>query len=222
MLYAMNLLAITLNTERFYPKNMALTNVERHHWKDTANLYEYIFFSESQKQSILMCSPTGWDNRYGLYLDDGWMYVYRSGCLIGRFQLKERSEKWHISNTQLSGERSWAEFCNALSCALNESCHLINLPILAEIQTRASMCKYYQGEKDCPSEWKDTTKGKFWYGEMRFCTGRINIKMWSELATETIESLTGEALQFAQSMSVEKLGMVLYIEALFQKVVSLR
>lgn len=40
-----------------------------------------------------MCSPTGWDNRYGLYLDDGWMYVYRSGCLIGRFQLKERSEK---------------------------------------------------------------------------------------------------------------------------------
>ena len=79
------------------------------------------------------------------------------------------------------------------------------------------MCKYYQGEKDCPSEWKDTTKGKFWYGEMRFCTGRINIKMWSEFATETIESLTGEALQFAQSMSVEKLGMVLYIEALFQK-----
>ena len=201
----------------FYPKNMALTNVERHHWKDTANLYEYIFFSESQKQSILMCSPTGWDNRYGLYLDDGWMYVYRSGCLIGRFQLKERSEKWHISNTQLSGERSWAEFCNALSCALNESCHLINLPILAEIQTRASMCKYYQGEKDCPSEWKDTTKGKFWYGEMRFCTGRINIKMWSELAAETIESLTGEALQFAQSMPIEKLGMVLYIEALFQK-----
>lgn len=57
--------------------------------------------------------------RYGLYLDDGWMYVYRSKLLIGRFRLKHDGENWMMTtDTQLSGERSWDDSYLALSCVL--------------------------------------------------------------------------------------------------------
>lgn len=108
----------------FFAKNMSLTNVERHSWQDIANSFDHLCFAEDEYKRILKCSPTSWDNRYGLYLDDGWMYVYRSGCLIGRFQLTNVHGAWMITNTQLSGEKPWHEFCNALFCALVESCDI--------------------------------------------------------------------------------------------------
>lgn len=131
----------------FYPKNRALTNVERHVWQSVANPFNHLVFSESDYRRIMKCSPTGWDNRYGLYLDDGRFYVYRSGYLIGRFQLTEEDGRWKISNTQLSGEKPWKEFCNALFCALTESCNLRG--ISGKFEDTTSICEHSQGKQNC-------------------------------------------------------------------------
>ena len=199
----------------FYPKNCALTNVERHRWSDVSNMFDQIMLSEDEYKRILRCSPTSWDNRYGLYLDDGWLYVYRSYCLIGRFQLCKSDECWRISNTQLSGERPWSDFCLALFCALTERCDIRVLP--DKYQYSASLCKYYQGELSCPKKWENDIKGKFWHGEMMFCTNHISIDEWAEKAQEVIMNLKGKKLKFAKSMPLHQFGLVLYIEALFSK-----
>ena len=199
----------------FYPKNCALTNVERHRWSNVSNMFDQIMFSEDEYKRILRCSPTSWDNRYGIYLDDGWLYVYRSNWLIGRFQLCKADECWRITNTQLSGERPWRDFCLALFCALTESCNLYVSP--NQYQSSSSLCKYYQGELSCPKEWENDIKGKFWHGEMMFCTNHINMDVWAEQAQEVIKKLKGKKLKFAKSMPLHQFGLVLYIETLFSK-----
>lgn len=204
------------NTYRdFYPKNCALTNVERHRWSNVSNMFDQIMFSEDECKRILRCSPTSWDNRYGLYLDDGWLYVYRSNWLIGRFQLCKADECWRITNTQLSGERPWSDFCLSLFCALTESCNLRVSP--GQYQNSSSLYKYYHGELSCPKEWENDIKGKFWHGEMMFCTNHINMDVWAEQAQEVIKKLKGKKLKLAKSMSLHQFGLVLYIETLFSK-----
>lgn len=201
----------------FYPKNNALTNVEWHHWQSVLNLFDRISFTKEEHRLILRCSPTGWDNRYGLYLDDGWMYVYRSKCLIGRFKLKHEGENWMITDTQLSGERSWKDFCQALSCALTESCGLRKIKGIYEADSYASLCKYYQGEDKCPDQWKDDVKGRFWYGEMMFCKEHIDIEYWRQYVEKIMKSLSKDKKELAQKLSTYQFGMVLYIETLFCK-----
>lgn len=43
------------------------------------------FFEVADKE---MYFDPNWDNRYGFYWENGWFYVYRSGVLLLRFQLK--------------------------------------------------------------------------------------------------------------------------------------
>ncbi len=43
---------------------------------------------------------TGWAQRYAVYLDNGWFYVYRSHCVLLRFQIQNH----HISNFQISDD----------------------------------------------------------------------------------------------------------------------
>ena len=79
---------------KFFKKNCALTNVEWHQWKPSdVNMNQFVF-NEEQKNRIVRAWYTDWDNRYGFYLDDGWMYFYRSHVLICRFQFNE-FEKGH-------------------------------------------------------------------------------------------------------------------------------
>ena len=40
------------------------------------------------RRRIVRAFYTDWDNRFGFYLDDGWVYVYRSFILLARFNLK--------------------------------------------------------------------------------------------------------------------------------------
>ena len=87
----------------------------------------------------------------------------------------------------------------------------------ALLQEYASLCKYYHGELSCPKEWENDIKGKFWHGEMMFCTNHINMDMWAEQAQEVIVRLKGKKLKFAKSMSLHQFGLVLYIETLFSK-----
>ena len=85
----------------FFPKNNARTNVERHTWKNTPCPFSDQVISKELKYRILKAFYTGWEDRYGFYLDDGWIYVYRSFVLLARFQLKELGDgTYRIINYQ--------------------------------------------------------------------------------------------------------------------------
>ena len=48
---------------------------------------------------------TSWDNRYGVYLDNGWLYVYRSHHLLPRYKLSSQSDStYRITNLQISND----------------------------------------------------------------------------------------------------------------------
>lgn len=84
----------------FFKKNDALTNVERHKWRYVDNPYSEVFIDDSLKSKIMRAYHTGWEQRYGVYLDNGWFYVYRSHCVLLRFQIQNH----HISNFQISDD----------------------------------------------------------------------------------------------------------------------
>lgn len=177
------------NKRTFFPKNQALTNVERHKWKSVDNPFFYIILTKEQRNRILLSAPTNLECRYGLYLDDGWIYSYRSGVLIGRFQIKEESNDiWRIDNLQL-GERNFKELCMAMNCAIYEGC---GITLLGEVALVISALKYYNGELKMPEAIRDTVNGKFWYGEMMFVNQHIEMEYWKQDAQECLEKLTGE------------------------------
>ena len=117
---------ISFSNRNFYPKNCALTNVELHKWIVYPNKFENCRFEEREKEQILKAGRTGWDNRYGIYLDDGWLYCYRSYSLLLRFKLKpdEREYYYHIDDFQTSGEHPVSECINGLENALYETCRV--------------------------------------------------------------------------------------------------
>lgn len=73
----------------FFPKNNAMTNVERHTWQAVENPFADFVIDEEKKGILLYAFEPDWDNRYGFYWENGWFYVYRSGFLLLRFQLKQ-------------------------------------------------------------------------------------------------------------------------------------
>lgn len=100
-------------TNRFiFKKNDALTNVERHKWTKIENPYSYMFVDEALKSKIMRAYHTGWEQRYGVYLDNGWFYVYRSGHVLLRFQIQAH----HIVNLQISDDP--ASHIEDLMCVL--------------------------------------------------------------------------------------------------------
>lgn len=89
----------------FFPKNNALTNVEHHVWTNVDNPYANIVISPEMRSRMMYAFHTGWEARYGIYLDNGWFYVYRSHCLLLRFQLKEMADgTWRIYQFQISND----------------------------------------------------------------------------------------------------------------------
>lgn len=91
------------NVRVFFPKNRALTNVELHNWITIENPFQNIRINTELRRRILKAFDTGWEARYGFYLDDGWIYVYRSGVLLHRFQLHQNNDgQWNIVHLQRS------------------------------------------------------------------------------------------------------------------------
>lgn len=101
----------------FYPKNNAMTNVELHSWQNIENPFANEVIEEEKKRILLYAFEPDWDNRYGFYLENGWFYVYRSGFLLLRFQLRQLSDNTyricHLQKTE-AGQSN----VNALSEAL--------------------------------------------------------------------------------------------------------
>lgn len=199
----------------FYPKNEALTNVEQHTWT-TVPCARLICFAGEEKDKILLASPTSWDNRYGLYLENGWIYCYRSGVILGRFQLENKGNHWWIASPQCSEESDMKHFWVAMSCALTETCHVEN-PHLTDFAQVLEHCKYYHGEEEVPLKWKDTIQGKFWHGEMRFALTSQSIKKWQGIAKECATNLPKAKQDIRDKLSPTQIGIVTYTEELFAK-----
>lgn len=107
----------------FFPKNSARTNVEKQNWTVFPNAFEGRVFTVERGERILRAFYTGWDDRYGFYLDDGWIYVYRSFVLLARFRLIRNGESYTLVNVQRSQEKpDCAEV--AIEEALYSSSHL--------------------------------------------------------------------------------------------------
>lgn len=204
------------NARTFYPKNNALTNVELHTWLPVMNIFENISFSDEEHKSILLSAPTGWDCRYGLYLDDGWICIYRSHVLIGRFQMQKLEEQWFIINPQLSGEMPFKSFCIAIGNALYEGCRVMKPEMNNTLQV-VEQCKYFNGETDVPQQWKHEINGNFWYGEMMFCKGHKNLQKMTGEAEDIRKNYRGEKLFAAMKYKPEQFAILLYIENLYAK-----
>ena len=92
----------------FYAKNCAMTNVERHVWKDVANPYVDKIISRELRRRILKAFQPTFDDRYGFYLDDGYIYVYRSCRVLNRFRLVSVSDgTYRIMDLQASEEAGY-------------------------------------------------------------------------------------------------------------------
>ena len=119
--YAGILDEIKLHKEKvrvFFPKNRALTNVELHKWTMVENPFKDRRISDELRRRILKAYDTGWEARYGFYLDDGWIYVYRSGFLLHRFQLQQSKDGlWniiHLQRSEASQSSSMVDITDAL------------------------------------------------------------------------------------------------------------
>lgn len=104
----------------FFPKNNARTNVERHDWYDAPCPFSDKVITPELKRRITKAFYTGWEDRFGFYLDDGWYYVYRSFILLARFKLKEQPDgTYRITYYQKSDESKQYDLDNtAIDCAM--------------------------------------------------------------------------------------------------------
>lgn len=149
----------------FFPKNNALTNVERHTWLDVYNPSADKVVSEELRRRIYKAYHTCFEARYGLYLDDGWHYVYRSGFLLIRFHLVEHDDgTWRITSLQRSEEQdSIAEnVMNDIFYVLEYKWYTVSDDEKPEY---LKYCKYYKGEIQCPA---DIENRNFWILEKHY------------------------------------------------------
>lgn len=93
------------SARKFYAKNNALTNVDRHYWFESECPIKDKVIDAELHRRILIAFQTGWEDRFGFYLDNGWIYVYRSHVLFARFMLtKQGNDTYKITNYQKSDE----------------------------------------------------------------------------------------------------------------------
>ena len=199
----------------FIAKNQVRTNVEYHHWKPCANLFEDIVFTEEEYILMLQAALPTWDCRYGFYLDDGWIYIYRSRCLISRFKMEKSEQGWRITKWELSGELGFKDSLSAFNYTLLDGCKINTYQVGFRVQY-ATECKYFNGEIDVPEKWKDTLQGKFWYGEQRF-TALSDFKPWEDRAATWLKDLKGEKKTSFEKYTDQQRAIICYIETLFTK-----
>jgi hypothetical protein len=200
----------------FFPKNDAATNVERHVFIPAENPFPNKVISAEQHRRILKAYHPDWEARFGVYLDNGWLYLYRSHCLIGRFKLKPiGNDNYCISNLQQSNEG------HNVKSAL--------IPVLDVITSKFGYVAYSGWRfryfrplfdvEECPKEYRGSVKEKFWHGEKMFYGDIIdNHIQWIESAKETLLNRKDSKLYFyAKELGLENFSIAYYIETLYGK-----
>lgn len=118
----------------FFPKNCALTNVERHQFKPYKSRLNGMVLLPESKEKIWRAFHTGWEDRFGFYLDDGWIYCYRSFYLLGRFKLTGKDGRYVVAcvqqTEQMPGDVN-IDLC--IACALH-SARVAEAPDLEDIK----------------------------------------------------------------------------------------
>lgn len=208
----------------FFKKNDALSNVERHHWTNEENPLADFPVNSELRRRMMKAFETGYEHRYGVYLDNGWFYIYRSHCILHRYQLKQVSDgEWRICNLQKSNDpHGQIEDLTGVIGSL-ESWWYANMgdytfPVSNEDgPENIRYCKYYRGETQCPARYKDKVEGKFWYGEKMFLDTNQSLKHWMDYGVTIKQELSGDKKDFSESYSLETFGIIMYIESLFSK-----
>ena len=202
----------------FFCKNDAMTNVELHPWL-SANIpepYTKRLINKELYRRILKAFTTSWDCRYGFYLDDGRIYIYRSGFLLCRFRLNIGEP---IADFQIAADAQQNAAIIAFENAMESVEHRWYLVADSDEERPANLkhCKYYQGETECPKQFQNTIAAKFWHGEMMFIVHQLDLNHWKQIAMHTKENLNEDQLQFISQYSEEQFAIILYIEELYSK-----
>jgi hypothetical protein len=200
----------------FFQKNDAATNVERHVFIPTENPFPNKVISPELRRRILKAYQPDWEARYGFYLDNGWIYLYRSHILIGRYQLKPVGDgNYRIANVQRVMQN------DDVRIALEENLYTLESK---HRYTRYSgwRFRYFRPLTDveeCPKEYRGGVKEKFWHGEKMFYGDIIdNHIQWIESAKETLRNRKDSKLYFyAKELGPENFGIAYYIETLYGK-----
>lgn len=212
----------------FFPKNEALTNVELQKWTPVENKYKDYQVNAELRRRMMRAYHTGWEHRYGVYLDNGWFYTYRSNCLLHRFKLTEiATGEWRITNLQRSDDLNAEEthdvddvIITLESFWYNGSGNSVdNLYSVGDDNAPVNLkyCKYYRGETQCPPAFKGSLKEDFWFGEKMFVDGGLDLKRWIIDARDVIKNLPSAKKKLAQRYTIETFAIICYIETLFSK-----
>lgn len=194
----------------FRPKNDSCTNVEYHCYTSLHNPFKDMVISSEIRRRIIKSFKPGWEDRYSFYLDNGWIYVCRSGYVLCRFRLqKESDEAYRISFFQTSDEMNDA--VNALQNALYSA--EFNWGYLE------SPFKYTPfGYTGMPDEYRNTNKAKFWEGERILHSNGEDIGRWIQEGLKSINSLNDPILfKHAKSLGQERFGTAYFINVLYAK-----
>lgn len=181
------LAAVSFEHRSFFPKNCALTNVEWHNWQYWGFDTDDMLFSEDQYQKIMRAGRTGWENRFGIYLDNGWFYCYRSHWLLLRFKLKKESSSnsYKMEKLQLSREKDFCSSVGGLCNALLETCQVPVPAPLDKCLKVLDYCLFFKGETDYPQTLSSGDR-VFWQMEHEYYTQRYlrteQRKMWEKEA----------------------------------------
>lgn len=208
----------------FFKKNIALTNVESHIWTNVDNPLDSYPVNDELYRRLLKAYDTGWEYRFGVYLDNGWFYIYRSHCLLYRFQLSKSSAGVrNVINFQKSDDPhgdvgSVFSVWNALESYWYKNNHNYPYPTSNEPGPEIiNYCKYYRGETQCPRKYEGNVYGKFWHGEKMFVETGQNLQEWIKTGKKIRKGLSPKKAQIVSEYSPETFGIIVYIETLYSK-----
>ena len=205
-----------LNARTFFPKNKALTNVELHQWKEIiiAEKYRKLIINKELRRRILKAFDTGWDCRYGFYLDDGRVYVYRSGVLLCRFNLCVGKP---IEHFQIVNDVDKSVAILGFESAMDTVEYYWHMASTEEKPKNLDYCKYYHGETRCPEQYQNSVKASFWHGEMLFITHNENMSKWKRIAKKAKSSLSKEGHEMFDKYSIDEFAVILFIKSAYEK-----
>ena len=204
-----------LKARPFFPKNRALTNVELHQWVEVnapAKIRDIVINKELGRR-ILKAFDTGWDCRYGFYLDDGFIYVYRSGVLLCRFKLEIGKP---IKKIQISSDIDKSNAILGFECAIESVEFHWYLVSNEEKPSNLDYCKYYHGETLCPETYLNSTKAKFWHGELLFVLHNEKMNKWKRIAKTIKSTLSKNEFQQLEKYNMEELALMHFIKSSYE------
>ena len=205
-----------LNARKFFPKNRALTNVELHQWVETTipEKYSKLIINKELHRRILKAFDTGWDCRYGFYLDDGRVYVYRSGVLLCRFNLCVGRP---IEHFQIVNDVDKSAAMLGFEGAMDTVEYYWYMASTEEKPNNLGYCKYYHGETICPEQYQNSVKAKFWHGEMLFIAHNEKMSKWKRIAKKVKSSWSEEEYKRFANYSIDEFAIILFIQSAYEK-----